>query len=273
MKKVLVIASLITNLRALMTNKDEIIARFRENVRGLRFDPTGFNSRHDGKEGHWLEIQMGIPPNGENRPDLLGFEMKNQTSSGKTTFGDWSPDLNLWGRNTSDSSIGRLNKDTQFLPYFGTPNPQKDNRISWSGSVVPKIGDYNYYGQKLIITDTEDIQAIYSFEHDQRPDKSKIIPDNLQRNIVLGQWTRAVIKEKLERKFNDQGWFKCLKDHNGIYREIVFGRPINYESWLGLVRQGIVYFDCGMYQTNPRPYAQWRANNNYWDSLILERHQ
>ncbi|MCP4322623.1 MAG: LlaMI family restriction endonuclease [Alteromonadales bacterium] len=132
-----------------MENKQEIIARFRANVKGKKFDPTGYNQRHDGKEGHWLEVQMGITPNGDNLPDLLGFEMKNQTSSGKTTFGDWSPDLNLWGRNTSDDAIGRLDKDTQFLPYFGTPNPLKNNRISWSGAVVPKIGEYNAYSHDI----------------------------------------------------------------------------------------------------------------------------
>ncbi|MCE7565830.1 LlaMI family restriction endonuclease [Aliivibrio fischeri] len=256
-----------------MTDKEAIIARFRSHVRGKAFDPTGYNTGHDGKEGHWLEVQMGLTPNGNNRPDLLGFEMKNQTSSGKTTFGDWSPDLNLWGRNTSDPSVGRLIRDTQFLPYFGTPNPLKNNRISWSGSVVPKIGNYNNYGQKLIITSSDDIQAVYSFEDDKRENKYEIIPEDLQRYVVLGQWTRDIIKEKLERKFNDQGWFKCLKDSNGIYNEIVFGLPINYDSWLNLVKDGIVYFDCGMYQNNPRPYAQWRANNDYWDSLITERYQ
>lgn len=255
-----------------MTNKEQIIARFMANVKGQRFDPTGYNQQHDGREGHWLEVQMGIAPNGDNRPDILGFEMKKQTSSGKTTFGDWSPDLNLWGRNTSDAQIGKLDKDSQFLVYFGTPNPLKNNRMSWSGAVVPKIGGYNVYGQKLIITASYDIQAVYSFEDDQRPNKYEIIPEALQRHIILGQWTKDVIKTKLERKFNDQGWFKCLKDQNGIYNEIVFGQPINFESWIVLVANGIVYFDCGMYQKNKRPYAQWRANNNYWDSLITERY-
>ena len=251
--------------------QQEIIKRFRDHVRGYKNEATG-NVKHDGRDGHWLEQQMGIKANASNSPDLLGYEMKNQTSSGKTTFGDWSPDLNLWGRYTSEPAIGRLDKDTQFLEYFGTPNPYKNNRKSWSGAVVPKIGDYNFYGQKLVITDTDDIQAVYSFEKDQRPDKYNLIPISLQKDLILGQWTREKIKAKLEKKFNDKGWFKCLKDEQGHYNEIVFGSPINYVTWLELVRKGIVYFDCGMYQTNNRPYAQWRANNNYWDSLIMERY-
>ena len=41
----------------------------------------------------------------------------------------------------------------------------------------------------------------------------------------------------------------------------------------GLVIQGIVFFDSGMYEGNPRPYSQWRANNNLWDSLIIESYE
>ncbi|EJI6690245.1 restriction endonuclease [Vibrio parahaemolyticus] len=251
--------------------KQQIIERFRSNVRGRRNEATG-NQRHDGRDGHWLERQMGIAPNGNNEADLFGYEMKNQTTSGKTTFGDWSPDKNLWGgrAETTDHQIGKLSKDRQFLEYFGTPNPAKNNRKSWSGSVVPKVGAYNFYGQRLYITSSGDIQAQYSFLRDQRSDKYNIVPVDLQRDIVLGQWTKSVVKAKLERKFNDKGWFKCLKNSQGVYDRIVFGSPINYDTWLELVRKGIVYFDCGMYQGNGRPYCQWRANNNYWDSLIVE---
>lgn len=32
-------------------------------------------------------------------------------------------------------------------------------------------------------------------------------------------------------------------------------------------------FDSGMYEGNPRPYSQWRANNNLWDSLIIESYE
>lgn len=253
--------------------KEQIIERFRSNVRGRRNEATG-NQRHDGRDGHWLEQQMGISPNGNNEADLFGYEMKNQTTSGKTTFGDWSPDRNLWSARaeTTDPQIGKLDKDSQFLEYFGTPNPDKNDRKSWSGSVVPKVGGYNVYGQRLYITDNDDIQAQYSFSHDQRSNKHDIIPESMQRDIVLGQWTKEVIQEKLERKFNDRGWFKCLKNANGLYDRIAFGAPINYDSWLNLVREGIVYFDCGMYQGNVRPYCQWRANNNYWDSLITDIH-
>ena len=45
---------------------------------------------------------------------------------------------------------------------------------------------------------------------------------------------------------------------------------MNYDEWLGLVQKGIVFFDSGMYEGNVRPYSQWRANNDFWESLIVE---
>ena len=48
---------------------------------------------------------------------------------------------------------------------------------------------------------------------------------------------------------------------------------MNFENWIELVKQGVVFFDSGMYVGNKRPYSQWRANNNYWDSLIVETYE
>ncbi len=73
-----------------MNSEQKIVQTFMQNVYGKKADTSGMNSQHDGRGGHWLERQMGIAPNASNAPDLLGFEMKNQTTS-KTTFGDWSP--------------------------------------------------------------------------------------------------------------------------------------------------------------------------------------
>ena len=75
-------------------DKQKIIDLFNKNVRGKKPNTDSANQNHDGKGGHWLETQMGIKHNGDNAPDLFGFEMKNNTTS-KTTFGDWSPSRNL----------------------------------------------------------------------------------------------------------------------------------------------------------------------------------
>ena len=253
-------------------NKEAIISNFIQNVKGKKYDSTGFNNRHDGAEGHWLERQMGIAANANNEPDLLGYEMKKDTKS-KTTFGDWSPDIALWKKVTPYPDIPRIDRDTEFLKFFGKPNLKKKGRLSWSGEPVPTIKGYNSFGQILKVDQDENILACYSYSHDQRPDKSTLLPEHFKRDdLIIAKWLKDVLMQKVERKFNDKGWFKCFKDTTGTYTHIGFGDPIKYSDWIELVKIGIVFYDSGMYAGNVRPYAQWRANNNYWDALITEKY-
>ena len=213
---------------------------------------------------------MGINHNAANEADLLGYEMKKDTRS-KTTFGDWSPDIALWKRRKPYADIALLDRDTEFLVYFGKSNPNKNGRYSWSGEPCPKISQVNSFGQKLDFDDQGNIVAMYCYSSDRRPDKAEIMPEQLQaESLVVAKWLRESMQSKLNRKFNDKGWFKCFKDSSGLYTKIGFGDPINYEDWVKLVKDGIVFFDSGMYQGNNRPYSQWRANNDYWNSLITE---
>ena len=80
------------------------------------------------------------------------------------------------------------------------------------------------------------------------------------------------IQKKLENKFNHKGWFKCAKNNNGVYDAIHFGSPMSYNTWILLVKQGVVFLDSGMYQGNRRPYSMWRAVNSFWDDLITDSH-
>jgi len=218
--------------------KQEIINRFNAHVRGHKPETSTANVRHDGKDGHWLERQMGVKANRSNDPDLFGFEMKNHTK-GKTTFGDWSADYYIF----KDSKY-ELSRD-QFLMIFGKPNEAKKGRCSWSGEPCPKIDNFNAFGQKLVVDESHNI---------------------------LAKWMVESIKQKLDNKFNQKGWFKCLKNKDGVYCELVFGAPITFENWIERVKTGEVFFDSGMYQTNSRNYSQWRANNSFWDSLIVSRY-
>jgi len=267
-------------------SKEAIIELFRNNVKGKTPDTTNANERHDGREGHWLERQFGVSANAANSADILGYELKNETAS-KTTFGDWSANryihkqgsyVNCFTGNTSPE------KQDSFCAIFGKPNTKKNDRCSWSGSPCPTIHGFNASGQKLFIDANKDIIALYSYKEDKRPNKSGIIPKILQQdNLEIARWfgtvsptskqTDKCLKEKLEDKFNDKGWFTCKKGVDGTYQKICFGAPMNYDNWLKLVQQGIVFFDSGMYQGNNRPYSQWRANNSYWDSLIIETYE
>lgn len=268
-----------------MSGKEKIIKLFVSNVLDKSPDISSFNQDHDGSEGHWLERQFDIKANGDNSPDIYGYELKKDTTS-KTTFGDWSANRYIFYKGEySNLFEGETKKEKQnsFLKIFGTPNQDKNNRCSWSGKVCPKIGEYNEFGQKLIITEDNDICAIYSYEKDQRANKQEIIPKELQKidKLILAKWFGETspsskrrdknLKSKLEDKFNQKGWFTCKRDDNGVYKEICFGKPINFDEWIKWVKEGDVFFDSGMYEGNARPYSQWRANNTFWDKLINER--
>ena len=268
-----------------MTPKDKIIELFRKNVKGKRPNVEGKNERHDGRKGHWLEQQFGISANADNKADLWGYELKNETSS-KTTFGDWSANIYVF-TNPKYSLLfdgdNRYEKQDSFVKIFGKPNEKKNGRYSWSGTPCPKIDLYNDFGQILLIDSNKDIVAFYSYSHDKRGDKAKIVPKELQiENLEIARWygeqsptyeKTKCLKTKLEDKFNHEGWFTCKTDVNGNYDRICFGKPVNYDEWIKLVREGIVFFDSGMYEGNRRPYSQWRAYNNFWDSLIIETYE
>ena len=243
--------------------REKIIKRFMENVYGKTPETSGVNQRHDGKEEHRLEKQMNVKPNASNTPDLRGYEMKNQTMM-KTTFGDWSP--NYWIFKDKEYNMTR----DDFLQIFGKPNIKKNGRLSWSGEPVPKINGTNSFGMKTVIDEDNNILFVYSYSKDVRAKKSKIVPKRLREGeIIIAKWNsegEKSLKEKLERKFNQNGWFKCG------YSEIIFGGPMNFKTFIKHVKTGKIFFDSGMYQGNARNYCQWRAYNDFWDSLVTSRH-
>lgn len=269
-----------------MGTKADIVKLFRENVKGKKADVQGRNERHDGRQGHWLEEQFGITANADNEADLWGYELKNETTS-KTTFGDWSANKYVFTnpeyKECFDGSK-KYEKQDSFVKIFGKPNEEKGGRHSWSGSPCPKIGKYNDFGQILTIDDNKDIVAKYSYSKDKRTDKEKIVPDKLQKeDLEIARWygetspttKRAdkCLKNKVEDKFNNEGWFTCKKNATGEYEKICFGEKVDYDVWLQKVRDGVVFFDSGMYEGNKRPYSQWRANNDFWDSMIIDEYE
>lgn len=256
-----------------MTNKEKIIKIFNDNVKGKKSNTIDSNQKHCGKEGHWLEKQMGIKPNGKNEADLLGYEMKNETTSGKTTFGDWSADeyIYLHGRKKQNSINKEYNLSRDdFFDIFGKPNENKNNRPSWSGEPVPTYyNQVSSFGQKLDLDENNNIVIKYSFSNDKRSNKDEIVPTNMQKDdLTIAKWNKETLQKKIERKFNQDGFFKCNKDSNGNYDSIDFGKKINYDSWMELFKNQEIMFDSGMYKGNKRPYSQWRAKNKIWDNLI-----
>ena len=248
--------------------REKIIKIYLDNVHGKKPDTSQYVQRHDGKEGYWLEKKMGVQPNASNAPDLLGFEMKNHTNT-VLTLGSWDP--NYWVFRNKDNGINR----DDFLKIFGQSNPKKNGRYSWSGKPVPKIDGVNSFGMEIKIDKEKNISFVYSYSKDQRIEKESIVPNNLQvENLEIARWNvdgKKSLKEKVEQKFNQYGWFKCLQNKVGEYNSIVFGQPFTFDTFIRYFLNGDVYFDCGMYQGNARNYCQWRTKNTFWDSLITYR--
>jgi hypothetical protein len=248
--------------------KQQIVNLFRKNVKGKIANTSASNYRHDGKEGHWLERQMGIKANNRSSSDLFGYEMKKDAT--KISFGDWSADTYLY------KEIDGLDRE-KFIKIFGKENKSK-KRWSWSGEPVPKIDNWNNFGQKLVIDKENNIKAVYSFHNDKRPDKDRIVPEELQKKeIPLAIWNSMSLEKRIESKFGDKGWFICMKDNKGAYNAIGFGDPLTFNDWIKLVSEGKVFFDSGMYfdkaKPNNRPYSQWRANGVVWHSLIKDSYK
>jgi len=259
--------------------KQKIIELFNEKVKGRKVDTSHSNQAHDGKDGHWLETQMGITHNGDNAPDLWGYEMKNQTSSGKITFGDWTADEYIFLHGRGKDKTNSINKEYQisrdeFLKIFGKPNTLKNNRLSWSGTPCPTYyGDITPFGQHLTMDSNSNVIITYNFSDDTRENKENIVPLNMRnKTIILAKWKYETLKQRVEKKFNQKGWFTCKKNSLGEYDKIEFANPIDYNFWIECFKNKIVFFDSGMYEGNKRPYSQWRASTSFWHSLITDSH-
>jgi hypothetical protein len=80
----------------IVSEKEKIVELFYKNVKRKKSQNIdGRNVRHDGREGTLVREQFGITANADNEADLLGYELKNETTS-KTTFGDWSANQSIF---------------------------------------------------------------------------------------------------------------------------------------------------------------------------------
>ena len=254
--------------------KADIIKRFYENVKNKEINIINKNSKHSGKEGHWLEYKMGINPNSKNEPDINGYEIKKESS--KITLGDYSASEYIFSRkrnyinefNNWNENI-KISKNN-FIKYFGSPNIKKNNRYSWSGECVPKYNNWNKYGQNLLILDNNDIAIFYSYNEDKRIIK-ETFPNFLKNNnIMIALWKEEKMRNHINNKFNINGFFICKKINNK-YQKICFGRPFDFEYFIDCIKNKSIIFDSGMYQGNNRNYSVFRGTN-FWNNLITEEY-
>jgi hypothetical protein len=257
-------------------DKQYIITLFNNNVKGVDICSEGENKKHCGKEGHWLETKMGIKHNAKNEPDINGYEMKK--SSRKITLGDFTASEYVFSEKNKRNQINSLNNWTDeiklsrsdFIRTFGNPNPNKNNRNSWSGKCVPTYNNWNSNGQTLTINEHHDIIIYYSYSKDTRCIKIDF-PLFLQNdNIAIAVWTSAKMKPHIDKKFNNKGFFICKKIDNK-YEKICFGRAFNFEYFIECIKNKKIIFDSGMYDGNSRNYSHFRGSC-FWDELIIEEY-
>ena len=248
-----------------MPNDKEIIVKlFNTNVKGKKF-VKDVNNNHCGAEGHWLERQMYIKPNSENVPDKLGYEQKKD--SNKITFGDWSASRYIFNK----KSPYKLTRDN-FFKMFGSPNPKKHNRYSWSGNVFPKYGlEYNYAGQRIRFLDNGDLVIEYSYLNDTREEKISFQEEfKTNEPIFLAFWTKSKLEKHILKKFGVKGFYICKKNKENVYDKICFGKKIDFEFFKTGIQNKKIILDSGMYCGNRRNYSQFRADKSLWYDLLIE---
>jgi hypothetical protein len=233
---------------------------FRTKVKGQSFS-TG--ASHDGSLGHWLERQCGVNANSIAGADLDGFEIKSGGQKG--SFGDWMAGWYIW----FDSDVV-ASKD-MFLEIFGSKKRiDKPNRFSWTGgNYGSRVSDYfTEFGQRMTVTDNEDIVIEYSYESDERTEKASIVPVELQQGLhVIAEWDRARISEFVENKFGQNGWvlFTVRTNQETKYVDsLLLGMPFTYSFWIREFNNGNIILDSGMNNENARNYSTFRAPKSWW---------
>lgn len=261
------------------TDKQQIIDLFNNNVKGIEICVSNQNTKHCGKEGHWLETRMGLKHNSKNEPDLNGYEMKKFAP--KITLGDFSASEYAFTTKTKRNCINELNGWTddqvlsrnEFIRIFGNPNTNKNNRYSWSGVCVPSYNNWNQNGQLLTINNNDDIIIYYSYSNDKRSESIKDnIPSFLKQldKYVIAIWKCEKIKPHINNKFNKKGFFMCKKINNK-YEKICFGKSFNFEYFIECIKNKKIIFDSGMYEGNSRNYSHFRGSY-FWNELITEEY-
>ena len=264
------------NNKLQIDDKQQIINLFNSNVKGLEIIINDKNIKHCGKEGHWLETKMGIKHNSKNEPDINGYEMKK--SSRKTTLGDFTATEYVFSNKNKRNIINNYNtwsddiviKRDDFIRFFGNPNSLKNNRYSWSGSCVPTYDNYNANGQILIVNEHNDIVIYYSFSKDTRITKNDLLEIFKKDNLMIAIWTSDKMKQHINSKFNNKGFFICKKVGEK-YDKICFGKAFNFDYFIECIKNKKIIFDSGMYQGNNRNYSHFRGSF-FWDELIIEEY-
>ncbi len=248
---------LLQNPSDIDNGKQEIITLFNNHVKGVEICLVGQNVKHCGKEGHWLETQMGITHNAKNEPDINGYEMK--TGNKVTTFIDKAPN-NMY---LDGANLPKRNKilKTQYWGKYASKKETDHSTIGgWS------VDKFNKCGQKMAVDEYNNVNVLYDYEQDTRVNK-ELLQLNRTPHIIM-QWDVTSLSTAIEDKFNQKGFFKCTKENNR-FTKICFGKPITFDIWINELKKGVIYHD-GYSKVGGRGRHVFRASNKFWNELITE---
>ncbi len=164
-----------------------------------------------------------------------------------------------------------------FLQTFGTPNPQKNNRYSWSGTCFPKYGTkFNHCGQRMLFDTENNLLIEYSFLEDKREqavkDKFPEFVKNHHGIFPIAIWKQETLETTISNKFGVLGFYILNKDSKGFYESISFGNIIDFEKVKSSIENGNVILDSGMKDGGgSRNYSHFRGTPcKFWNGLIDE---
>jgi len=203
---------------------------------------------------------MGIKPNSKNCPDIYGFEQKKDSS--KITFIDKQTDEKYY----KGLSLGKRPKKELKEKYWKT--------FERSNSTPNKIGGWKLNkwdndGQCLKLDCEYNILIVYNYMKDKRIDKKTRVDEYYKntKDHVIGIWKSHTLKECIERKFNQNGFYICSKNKLGEYDKICFGQKITFDYWIQEFKRGNIYYD-GYSSLNGRWRGMFRASKKWWRQII-----
>ena len=247
--------------------KIKILRIFNDNVKGKKYEKS--NKEHNGEEGHWLESQMGVKPNGKNEPDLYGHEMKKD--SPKITFVDKTPSkIYLEGEELEYKNINKGNnkgKKLQFWNIFQRTNSATKKIGGW------KLDKWDVDGQCLHIDENNNILVLYNYNYDERINKNDLVSDYYKDNTsrIILSWDKIDIETAINNKWNKKGFFICKKNNDGIYNKICFGDTITFNYWIQQVKEQNIYYD-NYSSYDGRWRGGFRASKKWFNKHITEEY-
>ena len=191
--------------------------------------------------GYTLEALAGIKANGDNKPDYLGWELKQHVTLLNQPLKGGPVTL------MTPEPTGGIYKDDgiiKFMNKFGYPDKNGiPNRLNFGG--------IHKYGLKTKITGLS--LLLEGYDHEKKKISNVdggIILENDQGEIAA-KWHFSKLIEMWNKKHAQTAYIPCEKnkEHNSLYRYgyvVALGEGTNFDKFLFSLINGDIYYDPGI---------------------------